>query len=828
MPAAMAVAAGIVADRFAEPCGTLTWVAAAVVAAFAGASSARLGRWAGPLALFVAVAALAGARHHRCWSDLSDDHLARAVDDAPAPAWVRGVLVEVNGFRPGPSPDDDGATRAVIELTGVQSDGAWQEVSGLAALTVAGDRSDLRPGMLVEAAGAVSAEPGPLNPGEFDYRAYLRAEGVRLRLSVDNPEGVWPASLPDAPGLAWLWPRALGAVRAWSQAKLTARLDPASAPLASALLLGRREAVSPEVNDAFARTGTTHLLAISGLHLQVLAYAVGIFLRLLGVPRRPAIVLVGAATVAYALLVGLMPSVVRSAAMTVAYCACALFDRQHRPGNILALAALVTLGLNPSDLFDVGCQLSFLAVAVIAWGVEPVWRRVDPEPDPLTGLERRFATGRRRWARIAWLWLAEGLTVSTVVWLVAVPLVALRFHLVSPIGVLLNVPLIPLTSLALLAAGVCLGLSAVWEPLGAPAGWVCSTLLGWTDALVRWGASLRWGHAFEPGAPWWWVLAFYALLALATCAARGLCPGRRASRAALLGWVPLGLALAGWPAPWPFLRGAERFEAEVLAVGHGLAVVLDAGPGGAWLYDCGRLRDPSVGRRIVAPALWSRGLRRLDAVVLSHADADHYNGLPDVLDRFSVGEVLVPPDFGGGGDPAVAALLGSIRARGVPVRTAALGSRFRLGPAEIVARHPPADWSAKIAPDNARSLVLEVSSLGRSLWLTGDLDGEGLSALTALPSPSPGSVDVFLSPHHGGRTANPAWLYDWASPAQVVVSQREPQPGTRDPLAALEDSGSVSVLRTWRRGAVRLRWEPSGVKATGFRDGAKTLGRPEP
>ncbi len=150
-------------------------------------------------------------------------------------------------------------------------------------------------------------------------------------------------------------------MRRWSRDRLVGGLDPKVAPLAAALLLGRREGVDPDVNDAFARTGTTHLLAISGLHLQVLAGVFWLAFRLLGLGRRGTFAAVGAATVAYALLVGLMPSVVRSAAMTVAVCVAGLLDRSSRPANMLALAALATLALNPADLFDVGCQLSFLA-----------------------------------------------------------------------------------------------------------------------------------------------------------------------------------------------------------------------------------------------------------------------------------------------------------------------------------------------------------------------------------------------------------------------------------------------------------------------------------
>src|SRR5206468_3490886 len=106
-------------------------------------------------------------------------------------------------------------------------------------------------------------------------------------------------------------------------------------------------------------------------------------------------------------------------------------------------------------------------------------------------------------------------------------------------------------------------------------------------------------------------------------------------------------------------------EADVLAVGHGLAVIVQGNDGRVLLYDCGKLGDPKVGRKTIAPALWWRGLRRIDTIVLSHADSDHFNGLDDLLDRFAIGIVRVPPGFGGPDNPLAEELLERVRRKGV-------------------------------------------------------------------------------------------------------------------------------------------------------------------
>ena len=825
-PVALALAVGIVWDRYGASWSTRGW-AGGVLAGVVVALWGRDRRISAVVGVVVALIGLGGGRHHTSWSDRAPNDLAwsfgpgtepgRGHDEEPRPVWVRGVLTDVRGPRAGGGGGGEGARtpsmQGVLEVTGFCDGRAWRSASGRVQLIVVGARPGLCAGQGIEAVGNLAAIAGPLNPGEFDYRSHLRAQGIRLRLTVDDPDSVWlDPSAPSWRGTTWL-----GRVRTWSYDRLVAGLDSKVAPLAAALLLGRREGVDPEVNDAFARTGTTHLLAISGLHLQVLAGGLWSLFRLVGLGRRKAFVAVALVTVAYALLVGLAPSVVRSVAMTVTICAAGFRDRQIRSANNLALAAILTLALNPCDLFDVGCQLSFLAIAAIFWGVAPVSKllghlyyaltfRLQGPGSPLDALERSlepwWLSRMRRWP----LLVSSGLIVSTVVWLAALPLVAFRFHLISPIAILLNIPLIPLTSAALMASGLSLGLSALWEPLGYPAAWVCGHSLSWTESMVRWGASRSWGHWFVPGPSWAWVLVLYALLALATAAGVGRWPLRRLAWGLLAGWVGLGLLL-----PWLPSRPREP-AVEFLAVGHGLAIVIETADA-TILYDCGRMHDPSVGRRIVAPALWSRGVDRLDAVILSHADADHYNGLPDLLDRFPIGEVLVPPNFAGRANPGAVQLLDTVRARGVPVRTIVEGDQWESAGVQFSVWHPPRSFSP-FSSDNARSLVVDVEFADRHVLLTGDLEQEGLSRLVERPA---FPVDALLAPHHGGRSANPEWFYTWARPDLVVVSQRPPAAGTRDFLEVLASRG-LPLLRTWQRGAIRLRWEPDRLVTQAFLD----------
>jgi competence protein ComEC len=831
VPVFVAIAAGILVDRYVEPCGTRTWATVALACGGIAGLAIRTSAL-GSLVLLFALFAVGGGWHHYRWSDLAPHDLARSVSETPQPAWVRGVVREALGLR-----RSEGlgfrtgeelrvTTRFVLDLRAISDGKTWHPASGRAIVLVTGDRSEIRSGQAVEAAGQIARLAAPSNPGEFDYRAFQRAQGVRLRLTVDDAESFWP----DPEGRSSFFGILMGSIQAWSRARLVEQLDPSIAPLAAALLLGQREGIEPEVNDAFARTGTTHLLAISGLQLQALAFVLLVLFRLAGLRRRPAYLAVGLAMIGYALVVGPAPSVVRATVMTSAFCLAAIAERRDRPANTLALAGLGTLAVNPAYLFDVGAQLSFLAIGTLIWLVPPACALVRRFHDsircrlfgphtPLDDLERRLEPAWRTAARRAGARVVDGVVASTVIWLAAVPLVALRFHLVSPIGILLNVPLIPLTSAALLLSGLGLALAPVWAPLAGPPAWIAAVLLKVSRAIVLWGVAQKWGYRFVVGPAGAWVLVFYALLVAA------IVGSQRAVRTA----QPLPAQWHAGGRRWWFLVGAWVFpgwlfaaappanhaslEVEFLAVGHGLAVIIQTPDGQTLLYDCGRLGDPSVGRRIIAPALWARGVSRIDTVLLSHADSDHYGGLTDLLDRFPIGTVRAPPGFAGAANSGAIELIDQVRSRGISVRPIAAPEAWETGGVRFTVRHPSALWHPETS-DNARSLVLDVASAGRHLLLTGDLEQLGLDELVARPRPEP-PPDVMLAPHHGGRSANPDWLYKWARPRRVIVSQRSPPPRTKDVLAALEERG-IALFRTWRVGAIRMRWTSDGIDIRGF------------
>ena len=234
-----------------------------------------------------------------------------------------------------------------------------------------------------------------------------------------------------------------------------------------------------------------------------------------------------------------------------------------------------------------------------------------------------------------------------------------------------------------------------------------------------------------------------------------------------------------------------------LSVGHGAAVVVELPGGRTMLYDAGRLGSPAYASRTVSNFLWSRGITYLDAVVISHADADHYNALPELLDRFSIGAIYVSPVMFDHPNEAVRALQTSIVDSGVPIREVWSGDRLASGGDAVVeVLHPPR--RGVLGSDNANSVVLAIEYQGRRILLTGDLEPPGLNDVMA---ELPYDCDVVLTPHHGSAFSDPPGFAAWSSPEWAVVSG-----GARDRLESVATAYALRgcrVLHTATSGAVR-------------------------
>lgn len=699
-----------------------------------------------PTSLFLAAGLVAGAALGglHAWSWQRD---SASVRDAGACTW-RGSVVG--------DPEEGAYGLSVrVKLAGGIGDGWVARVGWPASAPepTMGDRVRFR---------AVLAPADPqVRWARSHARAGVAGGGVAWTAEVEGPAG-------GVTGVA------LSARRA-----VRARLAGVSGPggdLMSGVLLGDRRRVAPTpLADDFRALGLSHLLAVSGDHLALACVAAGAVLGAAGAPRRVRLAGTLVAGLAFAVLTGVQISAIRAAGMLAAGTAAAAGGRRADPLSALAVCLVVLIAERPWCVFDIGLQLSALAVGGLALygALATAW------VGQATGGVRRLA------GPIAMTLVAQAVTAP-----VTLPL----FGMVSLAAPLANAVIVPLVS-----CGLVLGLCAAGAGSLIPG--MATGAMKLASAPLAAAASFASLASRAPGAavpismspPLAWGAALSAAVGAWVLWPR---PSRgSARRAAALG-VALTVAFAvGAP--------AAGMSVTVLDVGQGDAILVRDGLGSL-------LVDAGPDRSTLMKALGRTGVRRLDAVVLTHLHDDHTGGLSGLAGVVGVGWLGLPSTAETGGAEALRGLLGDVTDR--PVRLLSAGQRWRVGRTDVEVLWPEPD---KVPENtNSTSVVLHLRRGALDVVLTGDAEGDVQRAI--VESGRSGRVEVLKVPHHGsdnGLVAEGLALWD---PTVAVISVGEdnrfdhPDAGVIEMLAA----SGVTVLRTDEcgdvtieavRGAMRVR-----------------------
>lgn len=804
------------------------WLATAT-AVVGWMAAVRLGHHRRAEGSLCAAILLAGAAWSAAQFDLFQrTDLAWRLGDSPVPVAVRGTVEE--SFRLLPVPTEDPrrtaaigpSSECMVRIDAVRSGSRWVPASGRAAVVVDGEPPPLELGDRIRVLGR-GLRPAPAgNPGEFDFRLRGRSSRCLSIVRVSSARFIRLVSPPER----WSLAAAIDSLRRRGVAVLNAHLSRERAPLAAALLLGSRESLPRAEADDFLATGTVHILSISGLHVGLLAAALFMILRVASVPRGWSLVAIAVVTGGYMLLVRAETPVLRATLLVWLSCIAAAVARRSPAINALAIAAVVVLVWRPAEIFSVGAQLSFLSTAVLV-GVAAMLPRSSAPVDPIDRLIDRSRTPAERVCR-RFCWQAWTLfLVGAAVWTVTAPLVMARFHVISPVGLVVNVLVAPLVALAMGWGFVCLLAAPVSSTLAGLAGAACDATLAGISLIVRLAADLPAGHTWTPGPPAWWVAGWYLLFAAALLWLPAVALYRVKTWVVVGGaWVLVGLVVAGAGRLAADPRPGMRVV--VAAMGHGCGIVVRSAENRCLVFDAGRLGAPGAARRAMAGVLWSEGISRIDTLVISHADTDHFNAVPELLERFEVGELMVPPAFLTSDAPAVVDLLARIRLCGIPVRSMVAGDSFAVGRScRARVLHPMPDDSSPADDglaeprwtDNETSIVLAVESAGRRLLLTGDIEGGALERLVAA---DPDSCDVLVAPHHGSRVNLRADVAAATTPAVVLVSGLGGKAWgeVRDAYAAASGPTPAEVLKTGGEGAIALDCDAETVTLARFSGGA--------
>ena len=721
--------------------------------------------------------------------------------------------------------------RCEVHVEALQRTDRFLPVAGRIRLWVSGHPVGLLPGDRVEILGWLTRPQPPANPGEFDAASWLASQGISGVLYADHPAAVHPLES----GRWWQPPRLLAQLRNRLRLLLTTRLSEAVAPVAAAVLLGDRTSVGDDLQEDFSRSGAMHVLAISGMHAGLFAGMLWFLCRLAGARRRTSAVAVIAGTLGYALLTGARPSVLRAWGLISLVVGGGLLGRHVSLRNSLAAAAIGLMLFSPDVLLNIGAQLSFLAMIAIAACTElPLMRRTDSTPAArLQALQETGPGGQVMWCarQLSRRTLQLALLTGTI-WLTTAPLVAARFHLVSLAGLLLNLVLVPLLGLVLWCGYVFLAAALLLPEVAGPVAAAFDFVLRLFLWIVQSGSEFRLAAVTTSSPPDWWLAGYYLmLLPLLLAPLSGRLRWRWLCRT-VPAWAGCGVLVAvlTHPAGFPPAFEAppaidESSTAEALSIkstpadvvsvgsgvlrctflsqGHGLAVVLRLPDGRVVLYDAGSLASGRRAARIVTEALLHADDGLIDTLVLSHADADHFNGVAGLVRRIPVRQAIMSRRFATLHQRQAAEVCDELTRAGTSLHIAVAGDRLLVGGGcRIDVLHPPAGFAA--SSDNASSLVLRVRYAGRTLLLTGDLEQEGLWSLLEQPRQS---VDVLLAPHHGSLSASPPKLAEWAQPRTVIISTGDDRTTARLRSHYPRDA---LLLGTAERGAVEVTIDAGG------------------
>ena len=707
---------------------------------------------ASAVCLLLAWVAAGAGSHHLVWSTVSDNEVSLRATTEPTPIDLVAVVDErpsVRGAAPSPMsvlPPTD-RTLCRVRVRSIREAGHDVSSSGLVQLIVSGHLLAER-GDVIRLRGAIQLPQAPGNPGEFDYRAFLRRRQVHSIVRVHDPGAIETVERTTAASLVWYPNRA----RRIAGDILRQSLDSDVYPVAAAVLLGERDEITRDLREAFAESGTMHLLAISGLHVGILALFLWQLSRLLHLRLHTEIALIVTCLVGYTLITDIRPSILRASVLLGSLMIGRLWYRPVNGPNMLGGAVLFLLVRNPADLFDVGAQLSFLAVVAITWGLSfRTWSSL--ETDAVAPVPRRAG----KWLVFC---LERDIRMMLVVAAITGPLVAYSFNLYAPVGIAINLMLISLVRWIMIGGYLVLltGFFSSW--LAVLPAFVFSkglTFLHWTAQL---GSGFQLGHRYGPAPSVIWLVAFYSMFAAAALW-RG--QRRRWLVVAMLGWGCVGVGCSLLQAD------GDELRCTVLDVGHGSAVLVEAPNGQTLLVDVGSIDSPVRAQRAVQDCLWYRGRSRIDLLAITHADLDHFSGAELLMQETVVSAVTCPQSFLLSSDPAADHLRSVVGRRQIPIHAVQRGQHFLMGDVVVDVLHPGESATNQFADDNASSLVLLVQYAGRRILLTGDISGKGRTRLLAS---SIDKIDMLLAPHHGGRYDNRSEFKDWARPDFVVASSR--------------------------------------------------------
>ncbi|MFQ5675954.1 MAG: DNA internalization-related competence protein ComEC/Rec2 [bacterium] len=709
-----------------------------------------------------------------------EDHIVHYTNSRQAMA-IEGVIVKYPERRVD-------KTNLTVEVEKIFFAPDVLPVHGRILVSVANANCDYQYGDEIILRGRLRKPRDRRNPGEFDYRAYLAAQGIYG--IVSHPTSIQKKS--SGHGNAVLR-EIVFPVKWYLDDFVQTHFPDRESALLHGLMIGERGEIPLALKESFANLGVIHILAVSGLHV---GFIVLIFMGMLGMlriryPVRVALTLGG--LIFYAYLTNLKPPVVRASTMGGLFLLGTVLERKTDSVNILAIAALMLLIVNPLDLFQSGFQLSFVAVASIVY----LYPRIK-------GLAFFEAVNHRLRQHFLTRYPLELFYVSLAAFLGTLPFTIIYFHRLPVFSIPANLVIIPLAFLGLANGLLATVFNLVIPPVGQYYAATASICLHSLIRVVEWAGQFHFSH-FE-------IFTFSATQAVFYFVGLILLLNIAKSRLARTGLVVYGLALANFVVWSGYLENNKELEVAFLDVGQGDATLLTLPGNKHLLIDAGpRGFDYDAGNRVVGPYLRRMGIREIEAIIVSHADSDHLGGVPYLMRHFRIHEVW---DNGKGKSTRLfqeyLSLVDSLHINRRVLTTGAVVGDFQ--PVKMFVLHPSSVFlkNPNLSGNDA-SLSLNISYGDVYLIFIGDVEQEGERYISAFGKLL--ESEILKVSHHGSQTSSEQSLLEQIQPKVAVISVGEMNRFGHPDEEVLRRLRSMNalVLRTDRDSAILLRSDGKSI-----------------